>query len=179
MKNEKIISLEDMDKMLHISKRKAKYMLDNGVIPCTDTGKKTHRYLIKKCDVLQFIESGSVFEYPEGMFGSGYKAKKTQANCFAIIDSDFAREWYNRQFRSKKDILTLKEVTVMTGYTKETIRRWILSGDLQCVEYFNTRVVPKTSLLEWMASYQYLSRVNKSVVQIEQMNAMLKEKQQA
>ena len=179
METEKIISLEDMYKMLHISKRKAKYMLDNGVIPCTDTGKKTHRYLIKNCDVLKFIESGAVFEYPEGMFGSGYKAKKTQANCFAIIDTDFAREWYNRQFHSKKDILTLSEVRNLTGYTKETIRRWILCGDLQCMEYFNTRVVPKTSLLEWMSSTEYLSRVNKSAVQIEQMNAMLKEKQQA
>ena len=179
METEKIISLEDMYKMLHISKRKAKYMLDNGIIPCTDTGKKTHRYLIRKGDVLHFIESGAVFEYPEGMFGSGYKAKKAQTNCFAIIDTDFARKWYNRQFHSKKDILTLKEVITMTGYTKETIRRWILYGDLQCVEYFNTRVVPKTSLIEWMSSQKYLSRVNKSAVQVEQMNAMLKEKQQA
>ena len=179
MGNEKIISHEDMYKMLHISKRKAMYMLDNGVIPCTDSAKKTHRYLIKRSDVLRFIESGSVFEYPEGMFGSGYKAKKKQTNCFAIIDTDFARDWYNRHFDSKKDILTLSEVRNMTGYTKETIRRWILCGNLQCVEYFNTRVVPKISLIEWMSSKNYLSRVNKSVVQIEQMNAMLKEKQQA
>ena len=73
----------------------------------------------------------------------------------------------------------MKEVMVMTGYTKETIRRWILCGEIQCVKYFNTRVVPKISLIEWMSSKNYLSRVNKSVVQIEQMNAMLKEKQQA
>ena len=179
MEQDTIIYLEDMYKMLHISKRKAKYMLDNGVIACTDTGKKTHRYLIKRCDVLRFIESGSVFEYPEGMFSSGYKAKKKQTNCFAIIDTDFAREWYVREFHNKKDILTLKEVMVMTGYTKETIRRWILCGDIQCVGYFNTRVVPKISLIEWMSSKNYLSRVNKSVVQIKQMNAMLKEKQQA
>jgi hypothetical protein len=179
MGNEKIISLEDMYKMLHIGKRKAKYMLDSGVIPCIDTGKRTHRYLIKKDDVLHFMESDAVFKYTNGMFSSENKATDIETNCIAIINSDFAREWYNRHFRNQKDILTLKEVRTMTGYAKETIRRWMIDADLRDVEYSNTIVIPKTFLIDWMSSQKYLSRVNKSAVQIEQMNAMVKEKQQA
>ena len=37
-------------KYLHISKRKMKYLLENGYIPFVDTGKKTHRYLVRQYD---------------------------------------------------------------------------------------------------------------------------------
>ena len=37
------ISLEQLYKMLHISKRKASWMLNNGIIPCRIRPTKTHR----------------------------------------------------------------------------------------------------------------------------------------
>lgn len=40
----------------HISKRKAKELLDNGVVPCEITGNKTWKYRIKKSDVLGYLE---------------------------------------------------------------------------------------------------------------------------
>ena len=40
------ISLEQLYKMLHISKRKAAWMLNNGIIPCQIRPTKTHRYII-------------------------------------------------------------------------------------------------------------------------------------
>ena len=39
-KNEKL-SAEKICKILHISKRKCAWMLQNGMIPCKDSGKKT------------------------------------------------------------------------------------------------------------------------------------------
>lgn len=40
----------------HISKRKAKELLDNGIVPCEITGNKTWKYRIKKSDVLDYLE---------------------------------------------------------------------------------------------------------------------------
>jgi len=40
----------------HISKRKAKELLDNGVVPCKITGNKTWKYRIRKSDVLSYLE---------------------------------------------------------------------------------------------------------------------------
>ena len=57
MPNEEIITKEQLYKILHISKRRAKFLLDNGYIPCIDTGKKTRRYQIKLSDVQEFIDS--------------------------------------------------------------------------------------------------------------------------
>ena len=54
MKGE-IISLEQLYKMLHISKRKAAGMLQNGIIPCEIRNTPTHKYTIRKEDVLAYI----------------------------------------------------------------------------------------------------------------------------
>ena len=75
MKGE-IISLEQLYKMLHISKRKAAWMLQNGIIPCEIRGTATHKYAIRKEDVLAYIaksEREKRKEIPVGIFN----AKKT------------------------------------------------------------------------------------------------------
>ena len=38
------ISLEQLFCMCHISKRKARWLLENGVILCEDSGKRTRRF---------------------------------------------------------------------------------------------------------------------------------------
>ena len=46
------VSGDQLYHICHICKRKAKWLLDNGVIPFEDTGKKTHRYRIRPDDVM-------------------------------------------------------------------------------------------------------------------------------
>ena len=50
------IPLEQMYQICRISKRKAKWLLVYGYIPCVNTGKKTHRYQIKTKDVVDFLK---------------------------------------------------------------------------------------------------------------------------
>ena len=42
---EDILTKEQMRIVCHISKRKAMYLLQSGLIPCINTGKKTHTYI--------------------------------------------------------------------------------------------------------------------------------------
>ena len=44
------LGADELYRYLHISKRKLKFLLENDYIPCIDTGKKTHRFLIKVSD---------------------------------------------------------------------------------------------------------------------------------
>ena len=46
VKKEEKLSAEQICKILHISKRKCAWMLQNGMIPCKDSGKKTRRYTV-------------------------------------------------------------------------------------------------------------------------------------
>lgn len=51
------ISKEQLYKICHISKRKASYLLENGLIPCQDSGKMTRKYTIALKDVATFIDA--------------------------------------------------------------------------------------------------------------------------
>ena len=71
MKNGKIISLEQLYKMLHVSKRKAAWMLQNGIIPCEIRNTPTHKYSIRKEDVLAYMAKSDREkrkEIPVGIF---------------------------------------------------------------------------------------------------------------
>ena len=61
-KKDEKLSAEQICKILHISKRKCAWMLQNGMIPCKDTGKKTRRYTVHRCDLDAFIKDST--EHP-------------------------------------------------------------------------------------------------------------------
>ncbi len=69
------ISMDQLYRICHISKRKAKWLLENGVIPCKDSGKQTRRFQIRLDDVIIFLErreAGLLQEdIPTGIFSSG------------------------------------------------------------------------------------------------------------
>jgi len=49
-----VISADQLYRICHISKRKAKWLLEHGYIPCEDSGKKTRRYKIRLNDVIDY-----------------------------------------------------------------------------------------------------------------------------
>ena len=52
-----IISADQLYRICRISKRKAKWLLDGGYIPCQDSGKKTRRYKIRIDDVVTYLRT--------------------------------------------------------------------------------------------------------------------------
>ena len=51
----KIISQDQLYRICRISKRKATWLLENGYIPCEDSGKKTRRFKIRIDDVIIYL----------------------------------------------------------------------------------------------------------------------------
>lgn len=51
-----VISADQLYRICHISKRKAKWLLEHGYIPCEDSGKKTRRYKIRLNDVIDYCD---------------------------------------------------------------------------------------------------------------------------
>ena len=66
MQTQELLYAEEVCKILHISKRKCSWMLQNGSIPCKDTGKKTHRYLVLRHDLDEYIKDSE--QHPEKYF---------------------------------------------------------------------------------------------------------------
>ena len=72
------ISADQFRQICHISKRKAKWLLENGIVPCKDSGKKTRRFTIYIDDVIKYLQAresdpDSIIT-PRGQFTSGLKS---------------------------------------------------------------------------------------------------------
>lgn len=75
-----VISKEQVYRICHISKRKATWLLENGIIPCKDSGKKTRRFQVRTIDVMNYLltleENPQKIATPVGLFTSTNKEKK-------------------------------------------------------------------------------------------------------
>lgn len=83
MPGEGEISLEQLYKMLHVSKRKAAWMLNNGIIPCRIRPTATHRYIIRLEDVeiyLQKQRKARREEIPVGIFNAKPRKREVLLN---------------------------------------------------------------------------------------------------
>ena len=83
MPGEGEISLEQLYKMLHVSKRKAAWMLNNGIIPCRIRLTATHRYIIRLEDVeiyLQKQRKARREEIPVGIFNAKPRKREVLLN---------------------------------------------------------------------------------------------------
>ena len=126
-----VISADQLYRICHISKRKAKWLLEHGYIPCEDSGKKTRRYKIRLNDVIDYLltleAAPDLVATPVGAFN----VKRKQLNPVAqICQKEFQRFLYNI-WTDEADILRISDVQVLLGYSAGTIRQWILRKELR------------------------------------------------
>ena len=179
MKGE-IISLEQLYKMLHISKRKAAWILQNGIIPCEIRNTPTHKYSIRKEDVLAYIaksEREKRKEIPVGIFN----AKKTNnprrtespdSDCGGYFDDTHYKLRGKERARFKKmledllsavpDTLTVDEVVALTGYSRKTILRYAQRKYIYAVNIMGKYYISKQSIINYLATDKAFKNSQKS-----------------
>ena len=170
MSNNDVISLEQLYKMLHISKRKAAWMLQNGIIPCEIRNTQTHKYFIKRKDVLEYINKNKIAkqqEIPIGIFNSNrttnpHRTESQDSVCggsfysFEIILNDEERELFKGMLENLlkeiPDVLTVKEVAELTGYNRKTILRYAKKKYIFVTNLKGKLYISKQSLIEYLSS---------------------------
>ena len=147
------LSLEQFRVVAHISKRKAKWLLENGIIPCDDSGKQTHRFRIRRDDVLDFLRWRDAVELnsiiPVGAFSSNntlhtIPLPNTEPEELFSFLMD---EWVDMP-----DMLTTKQAADLTGYNDTTINKWAADGKIRAVNYYGRNLISKESLAEYLSS---------------------------
>ncbi|WP_411677821.1 helix-turn-helix domain-containing protein [Caproicibacter sp.] len=150
-----VISQDQLYRICRISKRKATWLLENGYIPCEDTGKKTRRFKIRITDVIEYLirleYSPESLLTPLGIFSSGIKYKPKH-KMVEPIDSDEFMKMLKKRWRSSPDALTVDDAVKLTGYCKTTVSEWIAKKKLFGVWYYNKYLIPKDYLIEYMAT---------------------------
>ena len=179
MKGE-IISLEQLYKMLHISKRKAAWMLQNGIITCEIRNTPTHKYSIRKEDVLAYMAKSDREkrkEIPVGIFNvkKTNNPRRTEApdsDCGGYFDDTNYKLRGKERARFKEmledllsavpDTLTVDEVVALTGYHRRTILRYVQRKYIYAVNIMGKYYISKHSIINYLATDKAFKNSQKS-----------------
>ena len=174
------ISLEQLYKMLHISKRKAAWMLQNGIIPCEIRPTKTHRYVIRMEDVQVYLRKKRSVrrkEIPVGIFNAKPTKQTVVINnnrpmdtveigeCVVTIADecrDAFRAHVERRLRYFPDALTADKAAEIIGYSPHTVLSYIRQKRIFAVQISGKYILPKTALVEFIISDAAFEIVHKS-----------------
>ena len=166
MKKNGELSLEQLRQKLHISKRKAAWMLQNGVIPCRIVDTPTHlRYYVKEEDLRAYMKQSvteSKKEFIRGQFSSRNKdapqteeARGAEISVFAFLsrkDRNKFERILEKRLAIYPDALSVYRVAKIIGYSERTIRWHIAKGRLFVTLKENKYLVSKYSLIKFLAS---------------------------
>lgn len=159
-----ILSLENIRCILHISKRKAAWMLQHGIIKCEISEKKTKQYRVRKRDLFDYLdklEQGdpSVLT-PIGRFNTKEPKKLRVPQevlpsiMFAKPPNDF-RPWLEDEWYKVSDLLLTQDIAQLTGYDKNSVKRWIAEKRLRSVRTQNQLISTKTWLIDFYCEDAY------------------------
>ena len=174
------MSLEQLYKMLHVSKRKAAWMLNNGIIPCQIRPTKTHRYIILREDVEVYLQKKRAErrkEIPVGIFNAKPTKQKVVINnnrpmdtvdlaeCFITIADeckDDFRTHVEKRLQYFPDAITADKAADIMGYAKNTVHSYIQQKRIFAVQISGKYIVPKSALVEFLVDDFAFEIIHKS-----------------
>ena len=166
MKKNGELSLEQLRQKLHISKRKAAWMLQNGVIPCRIVDTPTHlRYYVKEEDLQMYLaksQSERSREIPVGVFSSRKEKSlplemggRDHNNVNIVLTSNERAMFIHlleKRMKTYPDAMDINRVAKITGYSRTTILRRVQNGDMFAVMMNDEYVLSKEGVIEFFAS---------------------------
>ena len=115
-----VISKDQLYRICHISKRKATWLLEHGVIPCKDSGKKTRRFQIYTADVVNYLitleNEPQKVAIPAGIFTNDKNREKKKSPLTRLTHAELKKHLCLR-WNSEPDALTITQISKITGYS--------------------------------------------------------------
>jgi DNA-binding transcriptional MerR regulator len=157
----KYISKDQLYRICRIAKRTAKYLLDNGIIPCTDTGKRTRRYKVALEDIIAYMKKrekhGS--QVPCGAVNS--KPSKAPKISFSQVLSTESMEDLRRYFEyiydEFPDVVNIFDLGEMTGLSHVTLLRYVKQGIIQSLLVDRRLMIPKQYVADFVTGHRFLN----------------------
>ena len=176
MKKDGELSLEQLRQKLHISKRKAAWMLQNGVIPCRIVDTPTHlRYYVKEEDLERYLAkspSERSRKIPVGVFSSRKENSlplemggRDHNNVNIVLTSNERAMFIHlleKRMEIYPDAMDINRVAKITGYSRTTILRRVQNGDMFAVMMNDEYVLSKSGVIEFFASDKAFKIYDKS-----------------
>ena len=155
------MSGSELRQYLHISTRKMKYLMDNNYIPHENTGQATHKYRIRRTDVVIFkqrmdTEPGFLAEL-NGMFSN--RTEWHPVPLLEVTDENRAafHAWLTVEWNELPEAMPVKEIVRLIGGKPIQIHELIENGILHGVIVGGKVYCPKSEVIDYTASAEKLS----------------------
>ena len=138
------LPLEAVRRILHISKRKASYYLKNQYIKCVDTGMQTRNFKVAVKDLCDYLENG------------GPKITERNMRIKDVLKfpmNEGFNKYLQTKWKTKPNVLTPYEASLLVGYQTKTIFKWIDNKQLKAIFPQGTILIPKEWLIEFLCQY--------------------------
>ena len=161
------ITKEQMYRICHISKKTCLFLLQSGLVPNIDSGRKTRCYKIKTTDVLQYLRDRDdypeLYKAPDGFYKSaGCKKAPSFDKVFKIDDLAAMRSYYEKRLSKYPDVMSIEQVSEFTGYCKTSVRAWCNKQEVKCFLIRQRFKIPKEYLLDFLVSKYFIGIAVKS-----------------
>ena len=153
------ISLDQLRVICKIAKRSARYLVENGIIPAVDTGRKTWRYQIAIDDVIAYLrrrdKEGSMI--PVGATGSGEtNTRRSYSQVVARGEERKVAKYFAEIYVGYPDVITPDDMAAMTGMHKKSFMRILKDGHIKVLESSPRYIVPKVYFWDFLASRRFI-----------------------
>ena len=166
------ISKDQFYRMAHISKATALHLLQSGLVPCKDSGKKTRRYTIRTDDVICYMIDREIhpeiyrapdqwYQHRSGHYNSRVTYRKELMNLSDDEKATF-REYIEDELRQYGDLLTIVEAVEAIGYCDTSLHRWCNTKKLRAFSISGKFLIPKISLTDFLVSQHSFDIIRKS-----------------
>ena len=161
------ITKDQMYRLCHISKKTCSFLLESGLVPNIDSGKKTRRFKIKTTDVIRYLRDRDdypeLYKAPDGYYSGGYLGKAPSFDeVFTKKDLDRMRSFYKKELKDCPDVMTTLEVAKITGYCKNSVGKWCSKKELKSLFIKQRFQIPKEYLLDFLVSRHFIGIAVKS-----------------
>ena len=170
------ISKDQFYRIAHISKATALYLLQSGLVPCRDSGKKTRRYTIRMNDVIFYMidreKHPEVYQAPVNWYKKRSGKKLSPADCKSMSlklssrDRKAFRKYIEKRLEDYDDLMKVAEVMEVIGYSDTSIHRWCRGKKLKVFFVSSKFLIPKVSLVDFLLSQDSFDIKRKSAKHI-------------
>lgn len=115
--------------------------------------KLNDKYQIKMSDVQEFIDSNVEVDY--SALPSVPVKKANRDIMYDNLNLKKAREYYDGILKDKPPVISTVDICQITGYTNESVRRWIKKGFIKTFYIVNSYATTKEQFLEFLLSREY------------------------
>ena len=154
-----VLSLEQVRCILHISKRKAAWLLQNGHIRCRIGEKKTWQYSVPQSELIKYIkkcEAGKAPCIPNGIFSTQkYSRPKTEREerisrmTITELKIHFRAKW-----SKSPTVLTTTQAAKLVGCSNSLITSWMKKEKtLRYAQAQQCKFTTKEWLIDCLAHY--------------------------